>query len=268
GAACPDHLIHTRRRPVWVDFDPSSEDATALKERIAQRVREWREREQQFFERYRTDESLRDPSPRVVAIQGVGLVSVGRTLKAAQLARDLYHRAINVMRTASALGGFVSLDDEESFAIEYWPLELYKLSLAPPPRELQGAVALITGAAGGIGGAVARRLAAEGACVVVTDIDVAGATALAEELGDAGAAVAANVLDEVSVQDAFAAAVETFGGVDVVVSNAGIASSAPLEETTLELWDRNNDILARGYFLVAREAARVLRRQGTGGSLV
>src|SRR5207302_1271505 len=123
-----------------------------------------------------------------VVIQGVGLVSVGRTLKAAGLARDLYHRAVNVMRSAAALGGFVSLDEEESFAIEYWPLELYKLSLAPPPRELQGAVAFITGAAGGIGGAVARRLAAEGACIVVTDIDVAGATAPADEFREAGAA--------------------------------------------------------------------------------
>ena len=133
---------------------------------------------------------------------------------------------------------------------------------------MQGAVAFITGAAGGIGGAVARRLAAEGACIVVTDIDVAGATALANEFGEAGVAAAANVLDEASVQEAFAAAVRAYGGIDIVVSNAGIASSAPLEETTLELWDRNNDILARGYFLVARESARILRKQGTGGSLV
>ena len=268
GAACPDHLIHTRRRPVWVDFDPSSEDATALKERIAQRVREWREREQQFFERYRTDEGLRDPSPRVVAIQGVGLVSVGRTLKAAQLARDLYHRAINVMRSASALGGFVSLDDEESFSVEYWPLELYKLTLAPPPRELQGAIALITGAAGGIGGAVARALAAEGACVVATDLDAEGAGEVAGALRDGAIAARADVLDEVSIVEAYRSAVLAFGGVDIVVSNAGIASSAPLAETTIELWDRNNDILARGYFLVAREAARILREQGTGGSIV
>jgi NAD(P)-dependent dehydrogenase (short-subunit alcohol dehydrogenase family) len=204
----------------------------------------------------------------VVVVQGVGLVSVGRTLKAAGLARDLYHRAINVMRAAGALGGFVSLDDEESFAIEYWPLELYKLSLAPAPRELQGAVALITGAAGGIGSAVARALAAEGACIVATDLDLAGASIVASELGDGAIAAAADVLDEASVVDAYRAAVLAFGGIDILVSNAGIASSAPIEDTTLELWDRNNDILARGYFLVAREAARVLRAQGTGGSIV
>jgi rhamnulose-1-phosphate aldolase/alcohol dehydrogenase len=268
GAACPDHLVHTRRRPVWVDFDPGSEDASALRERIARRVEEWREQERAYFERYRDDDRLSDPSPRVVAIQGVGLVSVGRTLKAAGLARDLYHRAVSVMRSAAALGGFVSLDDEESFAIEYWPLELYKLSLAPPPRELQGAVALITGAAGGIGSAVARALIAEGSCVVVTDLDAAGANALASELGDAAVAAPADVLDEESVVEAYRAAVLAFGGIDIVVSNAGIASSAPIEETSLELWDRNNDILARGYFLVAREAARVLRAQGVGGSIV
>jgi len=268
GAACPDHLVHTRRRPVWVDFDPQSEDAHVLRERVARRIEEWREGEHEYFERHRSEDRLSDPSPRVVLIQGVGLVSVGRTLKAAGLARDLYHRAVNVMRQAAALGGFVSLDDEESFAIEYWPLELYKLSLAPPPRELQGAVALITGAAGGIGSAVARSLVAEGACVVVTDLDADGAGALASELGDVAVAAPADVLDEGSVVEAYRAAVLAFGGIDIVVSNAGIASSAPIEDTSLELWDRNNDILARGYFLVAREAARVLRAQGIGGSIV
>ncbi len=268
GAACPDHLVHTRRVPVWVDFDPASESADALRARLVAGVEEWQEREVRYFERHRSEDTLSDPSPRIVVIQGVGLVSVGRTLKAAGLARDLYHRAISVMRTSAALGGFVSLDDEESFAIEYWPLELYKLSLAPTPRELQGSVALITGAAGGIGSAVARALVAEGACVVATDLDADGAASLARALGDAAISARGDVLDETSIIDAYRAAVLAFGGIDVVVSNAGIASSAPIEETSLELWDRNNDILARGYFLVAREAARVLRAQGTGGSIV
>jgi rhamnulose-1-phosphate aldolase/alcohol dehydrogenase len=268
GAACPDHLVHTRRLPVWVDFDPGSESAETLKERLVQRVREWREREVAYFERHQHGDRLSDPSPRVVVIEGVGIVSVGRTLKGAGLARDLYHRAMNVMRASAALGGFVSLDDEESFAIEYWPLELYKLSLAPAPRELQGSVALITGAAGGIGSAVARALVAEGACVVATDLDSDGAAVLAATLGDAAVSARGDVLDESSIVAAYHAAVLAFGGIDVVVSNAGIASSAPIEETSLELWDRNNDILARGYFLVAREAARVLRAQGTGGSII
>jgi rhamnulose-1-phosphate aldolase/alcohol dehydrogenase len=268
GAACPDHLVHTRRRPVWVEFDSGADDASALADRLVQRVREWQERERLYFDAHQSDDWMSDPSPRVVVIQGVGLVSVGRTLKAARVSRDLYRRAINVVRSASALGGFVSLTDEESFAVEYWPLELYKLSLAPAPRELQGAVALITGAAGGIGSAIARVFAAEGACVVVTDLDLEGAATVADELGEIAVAVHADVLDEQTVVDAYKAASLTFGGVDIVVSNAGIASSAPLAETTLELWDRNNDILARGYFLVAREAARVLRAQGMGGSIV
>ena len=172
------------------------------------------------------------------------------------------------MAGAHALGGFTSLTDAESFAVEYWPLELYKLSLAPPPAELQGSVALVTGAAGGIGRAIVDALAAAGACIVGFDLDGDGASDAVADLGDNGVAVGGDVTSEDAVADAFAAAVEAFGGVDIVVSNAGIASSAPIEDTTVELWDRNHDILARGYFLVAREAAGLLRRQGTGGSLV
>jgi len=268
GAACPDHLVHTRRTPVWVDFDPAIEDAATLRERVVARVREWQERERAYFDRYSDGDTLSDPSPRVIVIQGVGVVSVGRTLRAARLARDLYQRATHVMRGASALGGFVSLTDEESFAVEYWPLELYKLTLAPPARELQGHIALITGGAGGIGRAVVGAVAAEGACVIAADLDGEGAQSVAAECGAAAIGVQSDVTEEQSVVDAYRAAVLAFGGVDIVVSNAGIASSAPIAETSLELWDRNNDILARGYFLVAREAAAILRGDGLGGSLV
>jgi rhamnulose-1-phosphate aldolase/alcohol dehydrogenase len=269
GAACPDHLVHTKRRPVFVAFDPDRDDAGALKQRLLDEVHAFQERERSYVEQYRADgEELRDPSPRVILIEGIGLIGVGRTLKAAKLARDLYLRAIAVMRGASALGGFVSLDDEESFGIEYWPLELYKLSLAPPPGEFQGVVVLVTGGAGGIGSAVAQEFAAGGACVVVTDIDHDGADRVAAGIGDTAIGVRADVTDEGSVITAYRDAALAFGGVDVVVSNAGIASSAPITETSLELWDRNNDILARGYFLVAREAARLLVEQGTGGSIV
>ncbi len=269
GAACPDHLVHTRRRPVWVEFDPASEDAATLSDRIVRSVRAFHEQERAYFERFGSEgDVLSDPSPRVVLLEGVGLVAVGRTLKAAKLSRDLYLRAIAVMRGASGLGGFVSLDDEESFGIEYWPLELYKLSLARPPREFEGMVVLITGGAGGIGSEVARSFAQEGACVVVTDIDGEGAAATAATLGDVGVAVEADVTDETSIVNAFQRAALAFGGVDIVLSNAGIASSAPLTETSLELWDRNHDILARGYFLVSREGARMLIAQGTGGSIV
>ena len=269
GAACPDHLVHTKRRPAWIEFDAGRDDAAVLRERLIEQVHAFQAREQEYFERYRgVGDTLLDPSPRVVLIEGVGLVSVGRTLKAARLSRDLYHRAIAVMRGASALGGFVSLSDEESFAIEHWPLELYKLSLAPLPREFEGVVALITGGAGGIGSAAAHAFAAEGGCVVVTDIDGEGAAKDAAAIGDAAVAVTADVTDEASVVAAFHDAVLAFGGVDVVISNAGIASSAPITETTLQMWDRNHDILARGYFIVAREAARTLINQGSGGSIV
>jgi len=268
GAACPDHLVHTKRRPLWVDFDPRADDAETLKARLVDGVAGFQERERTYFEQHAgPGDRLLDPSPRVVLIQGVGLVSVGRTLKAARLSRDLYHRAIAVMDGALALGGFVSLTDAESFGVEYWPLELYKLSLAPSPREFEGAVALVTGGAGGIGSAIAAALSDLGACVVVTDIDTARAGTVAESIGNA-VALRLDVTDETSVAQGFAQAALAFGGVDVVVSNAGIASSAPIEETTLELWERNHAVLTRGYFLVAREAAQILREQGRGGSLV
>jgi rhamnulose-1-phosphate aldolase/alcohol dehydrogenase len=269
GAACPDHLVHTKRVPLWIPFDPSHEDADTLVARIRERAAAFREEYRAYVDRHRDDSTEpADPDARVVLIQHVGLVGVGPTTKAARLSRDLYHRAIEVMAGAHALGGFVSLDDAESFAIEYWPLELYKLSLAPPPGELQGSVALVTGAAGGIGRAVVDALAAAGACVAAFDLDADGAAESVEALGDGGLALSGDVTSETAVAGAFAAAVGAFGGVDIVVSNAGVASSAPIEETSLAEWERNHAILGTGYFLVAREAFGVLRRQGRGGSIV
>jgi rhamnulose-1-phosphate aldolase/alcohol dehydrogenase len=269
GAACPDHLVHTKRLPLWIPFDPSSEDASVLGERVRSRAAEFREAYRAYVERNR-DESTEpaDPDARVVLIQHVGLVGVAPTPKNARLSRDLYHRAIEVMAGAHALGGFTSLDESESFAVEYWPLELYKLSLAPAPGELQGTVAFVTGAAGGIGRAVVDSLSSAGACVVGYDLDGEGAAEAVEALGDAGASVAGDVTSEVSVREAFATAIAAFGGVDIVVSNAGVASSAAIEETTLAEWQRNHAILGTGYFLVGREAFRVLRAQDIGGSVV
>jgi rhamnulose-1-phosphate aldolase/alcohol dehydrogenase len=269
GAACPDHLVHTKRRPLWIAYDPASDDHEAVRERIRAGVEEFREGEREYFERHRGgDESIADTAPRVVAIEGVGIVGVGRNVKAASLSRDLYHRAIAVMRGATALGGFVSLDDAESFGVEYWPLELYKLSLAPPPRELEGRVALISGGAGGIGAAIAGRLAADGACVVIADLDADGAARTAAGLGEIAASVAVDVTDEDAVAAAFEGAVLAFGGVDLIVASAGIASSAPLAEATVAEWERNYGVLARGYFLLAREGAAVQRAQGQGGAIV
>jgi rhamnulose-1-phosphate aldolase/alcohol dehydrogenase len=269
GAACPDHLVHTKRVPLWIPFDPGADDAEALKARIREGAARYRDDYRAYVERH-ADEATEpsDPDARVVLIQHVGLVGVAPTTKAAGLSRDLYHRAIEVMAGAHALGGFTSLDEGESFAVEYWPLELYKLSLAPPPGELQGKVALVTGAAGGIGRAVVDSLAAAGACVVSFDLDGDGAGEAVQALGDRGLGVGGDVTSEAAVEEAFAAAVETFGGVDIVVSNAGVASSAAIEETTLGEWERNQAILGTGYFLVSRAAFRLLRGQGTGGSVV
>jgi rhamnulose-1-phosphate aldolase/alcohol dehydrogenase len=269
GAACPDHLVRTKVKPLWVTFDPGGEDASGLKERLREGVETYRREYEAYFSRHEeADEEMFDPNPRVVLIQGLGLVAAAKNAKEANLSLDFYHRAIAVMRGANALGGFVSLTEEESYRVEYWPLELYKLTLAPPPRELAGRVAFVTGGAGGIGSAVARSLTAEGACVVVCDLDEDGARDVADSLPQPGISARADVTDEGEVARAYRRAILEYGGVDVVVSNAGLASSAPVEETSVELWEKNHAVLAKGYFLVAREAFKVMKEQGMGGSVV
>jgi rhamnulose-1-phosphate aldolase/alcohol dehydrogenase len=269
GAPCPDHLVHTKRLPLWIPYDPERDDAAALCERIRQRAEAFRSDYRAYVDAY-GDEATEpaDPDPRIVLIQHLGLVSTGTTVRTSRIARDLYHRAIEVMAGAEALGEFVSLDARESFAIEYWPLELYKLAQAPPPGELQGQVALITGGAGGIGSAIGDVFHAAGACVVAFDLDHAGAEAAVAGYGTQGLAVSGDVTSEESVARALAAAAERFGGVDIVVSNAGVASSAALEDTSLAEWRRNHEILVTGYFLVAREAFRLFKQQARGGAIV
>ncbi len=269
GAACPDHLVHTKMRPLWIDFDPESEGARELKVKLREGAERYREEYEAYFSRNGIgDEDMSDPNPRVVLIPGVGLISVGKDLKAANLSRDLYHRAIAVMRGASTMDSFVSLSEEESYAVEYWPLELYKLTLAPPPKELAGRVALVTGGAGGIGRAVCGTLTSAGACVAIADLDERGAGQVAGEFGETAVAIGMDVTDEDAVAGTFLKTTLAYGGVDIVVSNAGLASSAPIEETSLALWDKNHAVLARGYFLVSREAFKTLKQQDTGGSIV
>jgi rhamnulose-1-phosphate aldolase/alcohol dehydrogenase len=273
GAACPDHLVRTKVKPLWVDVDPEREGAGELKAKLREGVEAYRRDYQEYYARSRErnpegDAPMFDPNPRVVVIQGIGLVGAAHNAKEAALSRDFAYRAINVMRGAHALGGYVSLTEEESYRVEYWPLELYKLAQAPPPKEMAGRIAFVTGGAGGIGSAVARSLAAEGACVVVCDLDEEGAKEVAGELPQPSIAARADVTDEGEVADAYRRSILEYGGVDVVVSNAGLASSAPIEETSVEMWDKNHAVLAKGYFLVSREAFKTMKEQGVGGSLI
>jgi NAD(P)-dependent dehydrogenase (short-subunit alcohol dehydrogenase family) len=209
----------------------------------------------------------------VILVRGLGMFNSGKDAQAADVSRQLYHRAIAVMDLCQRIDDFASLTEQESFNIEYWPLELYKLTLRPPDRELAGRVALVTGAASGIGRAIAHRLASEGAHVVIADLNADGANAVAAEIVkthgvNRAVGIACNVMKEEDIIAAFQSAARTYGGVDIVVNNAGIATSNPIENTTLAEWQKNMDILATGYFLVAREAFRQLKQQARGGSLI
>jgi rhamnulose-1-phosphate aldolase/alcohol dehydrogenase len=270
GTSCPDHFLRTKIRPLLLPAD--SEAAIA---RAPELIEQYRADYTAYYERCKQADSppLRDPSPVISLMPGVGMFSFAADKATARLAAEFYASAIRVMRGASTLDAYVALPEAEAFAVEYWALEEAKLSRQPPAKALAGRIALITGAAGGIGRAIAVRLLDDDACVVLADIaaDRLDATqrALTEQFGrDRVYARPCDVTSEAEVSATFAAAAREFGGVDIVVSNAGIASAAPIEETTLALWERNQDVLATGYFLVAREAARLLKAQALGGSIV
>jgi rhamnulose-1-phosphate aldolase/alcohol dehydrogenase len=273
GAACPDHLVHTKRQPLFVEWQPKDGTATLLK-KLEVGLKTYVESYETYFAVNKTEgDKIFDPYPRVVLIPGLGMINVGSDAKSADISRQLYRRAISVIEGSEVLGGFESLTSEEAFAIEYWPLELYKLTLKPPPLEMSGRVAVITGAASGIGRATARRLAQDQAHVAILDINKEGAQVVAEELNashGSGRAIAihCDVTDEAAVERAFAEVVKTWGGADVVVSNAGFANAGPIETSTASDWDKMMAIMGYGYFLVSREAFRLWRRQGTGGSLI
>jgi rhamnulose-1-phosphate aldolase/alcohol dehydrogenase len=277
GAPCPDHLINTKHKPLLVDYDPATDDEAALTDAIRRGVEEYSTWYRAYYEDNLDDESRQFPidpaGPRVVLVPGIGIVTSGADAGKAHVARDLYHRAIAVEDAADAIGGFQSLSEAEAFAVEYWPLERYKLAQAPPRGELGGRIALITGGASGIGRATARLLAERGAHVVVADLNIGGAKDVAAELvANYGArralAVEVDVTDEVAMAEMVEATVLEYGGLDILVASAGLATSAPITETTLADWELNYAVLARGYFLAAREAFRVLLRQGRGGSVV
>ncbi|NUR29819.1 MAG: bifunctional aldolase/short-chain dehydrogenase, partial [Catenulispora sp.] len=271
GTSCPDHFLRTKVRPLVLDLP-----ATAPLEDVIARLRElhagYRDEYCAYYNRHATPDSppMRGADPAIVLIPGVGMFSFGRDKQTARVAGEFYVNAINVMRGAEAVSSYAPIDESEKFCIEYWALEEAKLQRMPAPRPLATRVALVTGAGSGIGKAIAHRLAAEGACVVVADLDSDTAEAVAAERGgpDPAVAVAVDVTDEGQVKAAFDAAVLAFGGVDLVVNNAGISISKPLLATTAADWDLQHAVMARGSFLVSREAARVMIDQGLGGDIV
>ena len=271
GTSCPDHFLRTKVRPLVLDLPPSAplEDVVA---RLRHLHEAYRADYAAYYARHATPASppMRGADPVIVLVPGVGMFSFGPNKQTARVAGEFYVNAINVMRGAEALSTYAPINEAEKFAIEYWVLEEAKLARMPAPPPLAARVAFVTGGGSGIGKAIAHRLAAEGACVVVADIDAASAEAVARELGstDVAVGVAADVTDESQVAAALQRAVLAFGGVDLVVNNAGLSISKPLLETTAADWDLQHDVMARGSFLVSREAARILIEQGMGGDLV
>jgi rhamnulose-1-phosphate aldolase/alcohol dehydrogenase len=285
GPATPDHTIYSKRLPCYVPLaDPGMPAAVleATRDAVARFVQEYTA----YFEAHRHGElmkggagapaappTLTDPYPRVVLLPGLGMFTSGKDVRTAGIVADIYHHTAWVMRAASGLGPYTSLAAQDAFNVEFWPLELYKLQMAPPEKELARRVALVTGGASGIGRAVARRLAREGAHVVVTDLDAAGARRVTEEAAaDAGPArplgLGMDVTSEASVEAAVDATIDAYGGLDIVVSNAGIAHGAAIDRMALADWERSFAVNATGHFLVTRATLRVMKAQGLGGSFV
>ncbi|MEV0272219.1 bifunctional aldolase/short-chain dehydrogenase [Hamadaea sp. NPDC050747] len=270
GTSCPDHFLRTKVRPLVLELPP-----TASLDEVVARLRElhaeYRAEYASYYERHADPDSppMRGADPAIVLVPGVGMFSFGRDKQTARVASEFYLNAINVMRGAEAISRYQPIAESEKFRIEYWALEEAKLARMPRPKPLATRVAFVTGGGSGIGKAIALRLAAEGACVVVADRDGEAAAQVAASLGpDVALAVTADVTDEQGVRTALRQASLTFGGVDLIVNNAGLSISKSLLDTTLADWDVQHDVMARGSFLVAREAARILIDQGMGGDIV
>ena len=271
GTSCPDHFLRTKVRPLVLDL-PGTSDVDALVGRAEELHTVYREEYQAYYQRHATPESpaMRGADPAIILVPGVGMFSFGADKQTARVAGEFYVNAINVMRGAESVSTYAPISESEKFRIEYWALEEAKLARRPKPKPLSTRIALVTGGGSGIGKATAVRLASEGACVVVADRDAAAAAAVAAAIGgpDVAAAVTVDVTDSDAVEDAIAAATLAFGGVDIVVNNAGLSISKPLLETTEADWDLQHDVMAKGSFLVSRAAARSLIAQGMGGDIV
>jgi rhamnulose-1-phosphate aldolase/alcohol dehydrogenase len=271
GTSCPDHFLRTKVRPLVVDLPPTAplEDVVA---RLKQLHEAYRADYRAYYDRHAEPDSppMRGADPAIVLVPGVGMFSFGRNKQTARVAGEFYVNAINVMRGAESVSRYAPIEEREKFRIEYWALEEAKLQRMPKPKPLATRVALVTGGGSGIGRAIAQRLAAEGACVVVADRDGDAAREVAEGIGspDVAVAVTVDVTDSAGIAQAFREAVLAFGGVDLVVNNAGLSISKPLEETTEADWDLQHDVMAKGSFLVSRQAAKVMRAQRMGGDII
>ena len=273
GPATPDHTLYTKRLPCFVPADRPG-DPQAVKAATQASVNRFVTDYTAYFTAHnRGGATLIDPLPRVIVVAGLGMFTVGKDRRTSSIVNDIYRHTISVLGAASSFGRYASLSAQDAFDIEYWPLELYKLTLVPPEKELSRRIALVTGGASGIGRATALRLAAEGAHVVVADLDAAGALKVADEVaatsgGGKAIGVEMDVTSESSVRAALDEAVLAYGGLDIVVSNAGIAHSAAIDRLDLADWERSFAVNATGHFLVAREALRLLKAQGLGGAFV
>jgi len=271
GTSCPDHFLRTKIRPMVLDLPPDAPLAQVT-ERLRELHTAYREGYRAYYEAYATPESpaMRGADPAIVLIPGIGMFSFGKDKQTARVAGEFYVNAINVMRGAEAVSTYSPIDESEKFGIEYWALEEAKLARMPEPKVLAGRITLVTGAGSGIGRAIALRLAAEGACVVVADLHADTAATVAAEIGntDRAVAVSVDVSDAASIAAAFAAAALAFGGVDLVVNNAGLSISKSLLDTTEADWDLQHNVMAKGSFLVSREATRLMIDQGIGGDII
>ena len=276
GTSCPDHFLRTKVKPLVVDL-PGTASAAEIIGRLKELHHAYREDYRAYYDRHATADTppMRGADPAIVLVPGIGMFSFGKDKQTARVAGEFYVNAVNVMRGAQSVSTYSPIPESEKFRIEYWALEEAKLARLPKPKPLATRVAFVTGAASGIGRAVAERFAAEGACVVVADLDVGTAAQVAREIGataarstDVAVGVAADVSDEDAVARAVQEAVLAFGGVDLVVNNAGLSISKPLLETTVRDWDLQHDVMAKGSFLVSRATAKVMIEQAMGGDLV
>jgi rhamnulose-1-phosphate aldolase/alcohol dehydrogenase len=271
GTSCPDHFLRTKVKPLVVDL-PGTASVEEILARLPELHQAYRADYQGYYDRNATPDSpaIRGADPAIVLVPGVGMFSFGKDKQTARVAGEFYVNAINVMRGAESVSTYAPIDESEKFRIEYWALEEAKLARMPKPKPLATRIAFVTGAGSGIGKAIAKRVSAEGACVVVADLDLDNAQAVADELGgpDKAVAVRVDVSDEAAVAAALAEGVLAFGGVDLVVNNAGLSLSKPLLETTVKDWDLQHDVMAKGSFLVSREAARAMIAQDLGGDII